>query len=104
MGLFSFTLYLLSFAQFLLSAAAAPYDGEKYDLIVKEPPDFVRPYVIPDLSGPAYVLINDVIRAPINNESSGGAFSLVQLNAQPCTYHTSNLATDRSTLTRCPAQ
>nr|OQO16952.1 hypothetical protein B0A51_15322 [Rachicladosporium sp. CCFEE 5018] len=53
------------------------------NLVVTEPPSFVRPYVLPDLSGPAVVLINDVIRAPINNESSGGAFSLLQLNAQP---------------------
>ncbi|KAK3117870.1 hypothetical protein LTR53_000283 [Teratosphaeriaceae sp. CCFEE 6253] len=64
-------------------AALVPHPDSDFDLVVTEPPSYVRPYVIPDLSGPAVVLINDVIRAPINNESSGGAFSLLQLNAQP---------------------
>ena len=57
--------------------AASPYP-----LVVTEPPTFVRPYVIPYLNGPAVQLIDDVIRFPINNESSGGSFTLLQLNAQ----------------------
>ncbi|KAK4554973.1 hypothetical protein LTR86_008121 [Recurvomyces mirabilis] len=67
----------------LRASAVVPYPNHAVDLVVNEPPSYVRPYVIPDLSGPAVVLINDVIRAPINNESSGGAFSVLQLNAQP---------------------
>ncbi|KAK1818839.1 hypothetical protein LTR12_006766 [Friedmanniomyces endolithicus] len=65
-----------------MAASVVPSTDNPYNLIVTEPPSFVRPYVIPDLSGPAVVLINDAIRAPINNLSSGGAFSLLQLNAQ----------------------
>ena len=68
-----------------MAASVVPSTDNPYNLIVTEPPSFVRPYVIPDLSGPAVVLINDAIRAPINNLSSGGAFSLLQLNAQNCT-------------------
>ncbi|KAK1821856.1 hypothetical protein LTR12_003732 [Friedmanniomyces endolithicus] len=66
----------------VMAASVVPSTDNPYDLIVTEPPSFVRSYVIPDLSGQAVVLINDAIRAPINNLSSGGAFSLLQLNAQ----------------------
>ena len=82
----SFVRGLMLVAGAVRVAAVVQQHNDTFDLVVTEPPSYVRPYIIPDLSGPAVVLINDVIRAPINNESSGGAFSLVQLNAQPCTF------------------
>ena len=91
MQLFAPTLSLLVILKASLSTAASSSHGWQSNLVVDEPPAFVRPYVIRDLSGPAFVLINDVIRAPITNESSGGAFSLLQLNAQPCMYNIGNV-------------
>jgi hypothetical protein len=53
-----------------------------YSLFVSEPPNHVRPYVLPHLSGPAVQLIDNVICVPVTKNSFGGAFSFVQLNGQ----------------------
>jgi len=45
------TMALLPVVRVALAASVVPSTDNAYNLIVTEPPSFVRPYVIPDLSG-----------------------------------------------------
>lgn len=46
-------------------------------LLVKEVPEYVRPYAIRAYDGKAVALGNQVYRFPVTGPSSGGAFSLI---------------------------
>ena len=81
-------LLLYALSAFIALANTAPTDP----LIVTAVPDHSRPYVLPHLTEPGVQLGPDIIRFPVTNQSSGGAFSLLRLsgtvnNAVPVHYH-----------------
>ena len=89
--MFNFLRSLLALSYFSSSiSAATPTD---YRLVVTVVPEHVRPYVLPYLTEPGVQLNDDIIRIPVTNASSGGAFTLFRYNGQvdnavPTHYHT----------------
>ncbi len=65
-----------SFASLLLPSLATA------SLIVCEPPQYVRPYILPNLEGRELLLGDDVFRLLVTKNSSGGAFTLLGTNGQ----------------------
>lgn len=100
----SFALFLSSFLPLVHGHVAkkpAPHRNASYgdSLVVSEAPDYVRPYILPNLegeqqpsshcilplpadpySGKKVQLATDVFRMLVTNASSGGAFSLLGTN------------------------
>ncbi|KAK5996746.1 Quercetin 2,3-dioxygenase [Cladobotryum mycophilum] len=78
----------LGWALSLAASVSAASDTNTSSLIVKEAPNFVRPYVLPKYKGKAVKLTSSgqIIRFSITANSSDGAFSLVQHNGRVTTW------------------